>query len=74
MRQSPDLRALRGDRLLKDVAAELGITLDALSKIERGINGVGLHTAVGLRRIYGIPVETWLPETNPTTGGKVKST
>jgi len=60
--QKPDLRELRGDRSLESVAKELGVTRQAISLIERGQRGVGLRLALGFRRMYGIPVETWVDE------------
>lgn len=51
------VQAKRGDRTLRDVAAELATTNTTLSRIERGTHAPSLGTAVALARWLGWTVE-----------------
>ena len=53
------LRELRGDRRLRAVAGELGVSPGLLSEVERGIRLPPDEWIGPLERIYGAPLEEW---------------
>ena len=53
------LRELRGDRRLRAVAAELGVSPGLLSEIERGVRLPPDEWIGALERVYGAPLEEW---------------
>ena len=63
---------MRGARTLETMAGLLGISTSMLSKVERGQRGISLHLAIQLHKHYGVPIETWLPQSDPTTGTRRK--
>ncbi|MBQ9885616.1 MAG: helix-turn-helix transcriptional regulator [Lachnospiraceae bacterium] len=55
------LRELRGDNKLADTAAKIGISLQYLSKIEKGQRTPSLKIASKLSNYYDIPIEELFP-------------
>ena len=53
------LRALRGERSLRQVAEEAGVNRGLLSEIERGLRLPPDSWIEPLERTYGVPVEQW---------------
>lgn len=61
----PDLRSIREQRdgLLVDYAAQVGVAEGTLSRIERGhFTRLDVRTALGIARVYGVPVESLAKE------------
>jgi transcriptional regulator with XRE-family HTH domain len=60
------LRAARGERTSVDVAAEAGISVETLRKIEHGrVPTPAFFTVVAIARAVGLPVETLCEEPLP---------
>ena len=53
------LRALRGERSLRQVAEQAGVNRGLLSEIERGLRLPPDAWIPRLERAYGVPVEQW---------------
>lgn len=59
MRLLVSLREARGDRTLKALADQAGVSQGELSKIERGIALARDEQIPDLEAAYGLPVEHW---------------
>ena len=56
------LRELRGGKKLSDIAPEINISLQYLSKIEKGERNPSLKVAYKLSKHYNIPIEELFPD------------
>lgn len=61
MRVLCNLRSLRGDRILAQIARAAGVSSADLSKIERGREFPCDHWIAGMESAYGAPVSDWYP-------------
>jgi transcriptional regulator with XRE-family HTH domain len=61
VRLSCRLRDLRGDRTVREVAAEAGVSASLISQLERGRALPKQDDVPGLERAYGAPAHSWWP-------------
>lgn len=54
-----NVKRMRNDRgwTQKDLAARCLVNIATIGAIERGLNSVGLHTAIQLARIFGVGLD-----------------